>query len=59
MKMQSKEEQKKKPVYKKEAPIISIGEARKLLGAEAYELTDKEVLTLIKELQQLAVIFLT
>lgn len=59
MNIQPKEETKKQEVYKKDKLIITVGEARKLLGSESYELTDEEVLTLIKELQQLAVIFLT
>lgn len=58
MNIQPKDETKKQEVYKKGKLIITVGEARKLLGSESYELTDEEVLTLIKELQQLAVIFL-
>jgi hypothetical protein len=59
MNIQPREETKKQEEYKKDKLIITVGEARKLLGSESYELTDEEVLTLIKELQQLAVIFLT
>lgn len=59
MNLQSNQETKKQEIYKNDKLIITVGEARKLLGSESCELTDEEVLTLIKELQQLAVIFLT
>lgn len=39
--------------------IISVKEARKLIGAEANDLTDSEVLQIIQELTQLADIYIS
>jgi hypothetical protein len=43
----------------KQPPIISIKEARKTLGIIANELSDDEVINLIKTLDEIAKIFIT
>ncbi len=46
-------------VFEKPKPIITVKEARKLIGTEANGLTDSEVLQIIQELTQLADIYIS